>query len=150
MTTPDYRLRQQLGFKLSRTSRLMQQRLETDLQSQGLTRLTWCVLSSVGLEGLNTPSAIADNLGVKRPTISRLLKQLAEEGMLQRSLRDEDGRGRKIALTADGVEAVQKSLPIVMANTAHFSEMLDRENLENLHVSLDRILSDADGELDHL
>ena len=70
-----YVLRDQLGFKLSRAARVAQRRLEADLAQEGMTRLTWCVLSSVGLEGITTPSGVADNLGVARPVLSRLIKR---------------------------------------------------------------------------
>lgn len=146
----DYALRQQIGFKLSRTSRLMQQRLEAALATQGLTRLTWCVLSSIGLEGISTPSGIADNLGVTRPMLSRLIKSMSREGLITVTLDPDDGRNRQLGLTAKGSETLAVCQPLVRANNQHFAAKLTPEQMQTLHELVDVLIEGEAPYLDTL
>ncbi|MEP0962748.1 MAG: MarR family transcriptional regulator [Roseobacter sp.] len=149
-TAVRYALRQQFGFKLSRTSRLMQQRLEAVLAPEGMSRLTWCVLSSIGLEGISTPSGIADNLGVTRPMLSRLIRTLIEKGLIQRALDADDGRNRKLSLTVEGREKLKTCRPLVQANNTYFSQKLTAVQMRELHEILDALLLGEEPYLDTL
>lgn len=142
-----YVLRRALGFKMSRASRLMQQRLEKDLATVGMSRLTWCVLCSVGIEGITTPSGVADNLGINRPMLSRLLKSMSEDGLIHREQTADDGRNRRLNLTERGVAKLDACLPFVTENAAHFAQKFSADQLALLHQALDVI---SDGEAGHL
>ena len=146
----NYVLRQQIGFKLSRTSRLMQQQLEAALATQGLTRLSWCVLSSVGLEGISSPSGIADNLGVTRPMLSRLIKSMSRDGLITVALDPDDGRNRKLDLTAKGRDTLDNCLPLVRANSRHFAQKLSPEQMRTLHDLVDALIEGEKPYLDTL
>ncbi|WP_282027036.1 MarR family winged helix-turn-helix transcriptional regulator [Limimaricola cinnabarinus] len=143
----EYALRHQIGFKLSWASRLMQQRLEAALVSQGQTRLTWCVLSSIGLEGICTPSAIAENLGVTRPMLSRLIKAMSDDGLISVTIDPQDGRNRRLHLTEKGHETLRACQPMVRDNNQHFASKLAQEQMAYLHEVLDRLV---EGETTHL
>lgn len=150
MLTPNpatYAVRQQLGFKLSRSARLMQQRLEAALSTQGQTRLTWCVLSSIGLERICTPSGIADNLGVTRPMLSRLIKSMSDDGLITVTLDPDDGRNRQLHLTDKGHKTLAACQPLVRANNRHFAAKLTPEQMGSLHDILDLL---TDGETPYL
>ncbi|SIO11291.1 MarR family winged helix-turn-helix transcriptional regulator [Vannielia litorea] len=148
--TAPYALRQQIGFKLSRTARLMQQRLEATLATQGLTRLTWCVLSSIGLENRSSPSGIADNLGVTRPMLSRLIKAMSRDGLIEVTLDQNDGRNRQLSLTAEGEAKLRACHPLVQENNAHFSRKLSAKQMQSLHALIDRLIEGEDAYLDSL
>ena len=135
-----YAVRQQLGFKLSRSARLMQQRLEAALATLGQTRLTWCVLSSIGLEGICTPSGIADNLGVTRPMLSRLIKAMSDDGLITVTLDPDDGRNRRLHLTDTGHKALAACQPLVRDNNRHFAAKLTPEQVGYLHEVLDLLI----------
>ncbi|WP_417522598.1 MarR family winged helix-turn-helix transcriptional regulator [Marinovum sp.] len=143
----DYALRQQTGFKLSRASRLMQQRLEAALAAQGVSRLTWCVLASIGLERICTPSGIADNLGVTRPMLSRLIKTMSDDGLITVTLDPDDGRNRQLHLTDTGHRTLAACQPLVRANNRHFAAKLSPAQLHHLHDVLDLLI---DGETPYL
>lgn len=145
-----YRLRAQLGFKLSRAARAMQQRFEADLGQHGLTRLSWCVLSGVGLEGLTAPSDIAENMGIKRPTVSRVLKGMVKDGLIVSRLKAGDGRAKELALTRLGQDTLAACLPLVDRNARVIADRFTAEQLSALHASLDLLNLDTDGALDSL
>lgn len=143
----DYQLRERLGFRFSRLAKLMQARLERGLAEHELTRLKWCILSGVGLEGQTAPSDLAEHVGIARPTISKLLKELVDQGLVARRLSNEDGRGREIALTELGTVKLKTCLPIVEQNQIHFLGKLTDEQQHQLDHLLDALGS---GELDKL
>ena len=77
-----YRLHDRLGFRVSRLAAVMRASLDAELSQLGLTRLEWCVLASIALEGITAPSGIAENIGITRPTASRTFKQMRDKGCL--------------------------------------------------------------------
>ena len=143
-----YRLRERLGYRLSRASRTLQERLETQLNALGLSRLTWCVLSGVGLEGQATPSELADHIGVTRPVISRALKSMVEAGLIARTLSDKDGRGRNIAVTPAGMDLLDVCRPIVERHQSYFMDKLTAQQKSQLSDILDALMDGEDGRLD--
>ncbi|WP_342074926.1 MarR family winged helix-turn-helix transcriptional regulator [Yoonia sp. SS1-5] len=141
----DYHLHDRLGFKLTRLSRLMQGRLEAGLAEHDLTRLKWCILSGVGIEGHNAPSELADHIGITRPAISRLLKAMIKDGLIERSLVEDDGRSRQISVTALGSKKLDACWPMVEANQEHFLNKLSEAQKDALNDALrDMIAGEAD------
>ncbi len=139
----EYRLHSRLGYKVSRLARVMETRLETMIGEFGVTRIMWCVLSGVGLENVKTPSALANYIGVARPTISRVLRDMEQRGLIYRNGAQDDGRAVEIELTSDGLEAMQRCRPMVDHLNTHFAEKL---NAPDLALVLDRLDMLAEGE----
>lgn len=146
--TDGYHLHQRLGYRLSRLSKLMQTRLEAGLAEHGLTRLKWCILSGVGLEGIATPSELADHIGITRPAASRLLMQMRKNDLIGQSLDDVDGRSRQIELTPLGQETLKRCLPLVEDNQRHFTDKLGVQEIEAFGRVLDRLLEGEEASLD--
>ncbi|QBF33029.1 MarR family winged helix-turn-helix transcriptional regulator [Thalassococcus sp. S3] len=149
-TSIDYRLHARLGFRLSRLSRLVQTRLEQKLDSYGMTRLKWCVLSGVALEAVTTPSSLAAHIGLTRPSVSRLLMQMRKEGLIRQDLDEEDGRSRHITLTELGQERLRQCRPIVDENEQYFMKKLATDKAAAFSEGLDTLLSGENMRLDRL
>ena len=145
-----YRLRERLGYRLSRAARIMQERLDAQLGAHGLSRLTWCVLSGVGLEGKQSPSELADHIGVTRPVISRALKTMADAGLIARTLSDHDGRGRDIAMTPAGADLLDACRPVVEQHQGQFLDKLTPQQKSQLSDILEALMDGEDGHLDTL
>ncbi|WP_342078649.1 MarR family winged helix-turn-helix transcriptional regulator [Yoonia sp. SS1-5] len=146
----DYQLRERLGFRMSRISKLMQARLESGLAEHGLTRLKWCVLSGVAFEGHTAPSDLADHIGVTRPVVSRLLKVMIDDGLIARKLSTHDGRGREIDVTPLGMEKLRKCWPMVERNQTHFLDKLSDDERRQLDQILDVLGAGESDRLDTL
>lgn len=146
----DYHLQDRLGFKLSRLSRLMQVRLDTELARHDLSRLKWCVLSGVELERHDSPSELANHIGITRPAVSRLLKAMIGDGLIERSLTEEDGRSRKINVTALGRQKVAACWPFVEQNQQYFLNKLTSEQRDALNQALHDLISGETGAFDDL
>lgn len=139
----EYSLHRRLGYKVSKLARLMEARLEGMISELGVTRMMWCVLSGVGLENVNTPSDLALYIGIARPTVSRVLRDMESKGLICRSGAEGDGRGIEISLTAKGQAALQRCKPLVDDLNTHFVAKIDRCHLEQILNHLDTL---ADGE----
>ncbi len=93
---------------------------EQSLEEAGLSyarfRLLMNLLKSEELDGrleLN-PSEISDRQGISRNTVSTLIRDLEEEGLIERRLDPHDRRRFNIRLTADGRNLVRQH------SAAHF------------------------------
>ncbi|MBT8154645.1 MarR family winged helix-turn-helix transcriptional regulator [Epibacterium ulvae] len=138
----DYQLHDRLGFRLSRLSRMMQARLETSLAEHDLTRLKWCVLSGVGIEGRTAPSELAAHIGITRPAISKLIKTMIAEGLIERNLVEADGRSRQISVTQLGKDKLNSCWHMVESNQEHFLEKLTAYERTMLNELLNTLIKD--------
>lgn len=99
-----YRLKDGLGYKLSRAAKVVQAAGDAVFRPLGLTRLSWTVLATIGFDGFDGPCAIARHIGIERTAVSRILRQLEADGLIQRQANEDDGRGFRISLTEAGTE----------------------------------------------
>lgn len=144
----DYQLQERLGYKLSRLSRIVQSRLDAEFAKQNLTRLKWCALSGVELEGRNSPSDLANHIGITRPAVSRLLKAMIKDGLIERKLTDEDGRSRKISVTDTGRQKISTCWPFVEQNQEYFLSKLSSEQGNAFDQALSDMIANEVGKFD--
>jgi DNA-binding MarR family transcriptional regulator len=146
----DYQLHSRLGFRLSRLSRMMQGRLEASLAEHGLTRLQWCVLSGVGIEGKTAPSELAAHIGITRPAISKLIKAMISDGLIERRLVEADGRSRQISTTPLGDQKLNDCWSLVETNQEYFLAKLTLADRATLNEFLNTLIKDEDDVFDDL
>ncbi len=133
----DYRLHNRIGFRVTRLARIMEARLEKQIGEHGITRLMWCVLRGVGMEDVNTPSALADYICIARPAISRLLKTMEKKGLLERNGTDADGRYTQVCLTTKGKQKMDLCYVLVRDLNEHFSNKLQPQAYDDLMQMID-------------
>jgi DNA-binding MarR family transcriptional regulator len=92
-----------LRLVITRTARRMRQEAGGELRAPTASALT-----TVELHGPLTPSELADIERVKRPTATRILRGLEEEGLVQRTPDPKDGRSALISLTGEGRERLRR------------------------------------------
>ena len=105
----NYDLHSALGYQLTLAARHVERRFEQELQSLGLTRITWCVALAVGGHALGHPSDIAGYVGVERSAVSRALRQLQRGGLITRTRGKCDARTRLVRLTAAGEAVLEQA-----------------------------------------
>ncbi len=74
----------------------------------GVSYPRFLALYMVGAEGADTQRALAQRLGVSEPSVSRLVRILAEDGWLQTASEPGDGHRNRLRLTAAGDQLVQR------------------------------------------
>ncbi|MDA4844227.1 MarR family winged helix-turn-helix transcriptional regulator [Hoeflea poritis] len=125
-----YRLHSRLGYKVSRLARLMETELEEMISPLGITRLMWCILSGVGLENVNTPSALANYVGIARSAVSRALRNMEDMDLIRRCGVDGDGRGVEIRLTQKGRAVMEECRPLVEQLNDQYAGKIAKDDLD--------------------
>ena len=137
-TTSDPELASRLRFALARTARRLRQEAGTGL-SPSLT----AALATVERCGPLTPSELADAERVRRPTVTRMLGHLEDDGLISRTPDPADGRSTLVAITPAGAELLAAART---RKDAFLSERLDglspadRETLARAAAILEGIL----------
>ena len=142
-----YRLRDGLGYQVSRLARIMERDFERRLAGLGISRLMWCVLPTVGLEGIERPSEIAEHIGVNRTALSRVLRELEGRGLVTRDPDSADGRSTRVRLTKTGRRSLQEALPQSLGTTQHFGAKLSDGELETFRRLIDKLMASEEGAL---
>ncbi len=139
---PPYRLHESLGYQLSLTARSLERRMDENLRTLGLTRITWCVLLAVGNEGLTRPSDIAAFIGIDRTATSRALRLMEAAGMVARACGANDRRTTQVRLTDKGRSLLARATPFAVHNAALLAERLSEEERAQLRRLLRKARAD--------
>ncbi|HEY2602642.1 MAG TPA: MarR family transcriptional regulator [Thermoleophilaceae bacterium] len=131
-----------LRLAITRTARRLRQEADAGL-SPSLT----AALSTLERHGPLTPSRLAEIERIQRPTATRLVAKLEEQGLVEREPDPEDGRVCHVAVTREGRELVKR-----MRNrkNAFLSKRLrnlhedDLRTLERATAILEAILEDPE------
>src|SRR5687767_11695834 len=102
-TTDRAALAARLRLTVARTARRLRQRAGEDL-SPSLA----AALATVERRGPLTPSELADWERVQRPTATRILSRLVEEGLVERAADPGDRRSSLLTVTRDGREVLRR------------------------------------------
>lgn len=90
-----------LRLVITRTAR----RLRTEAGA-GLGPSSGAALATVERHGPLSPSELADREGIRRPSATRLVAKLEEEGLVAREADPADGRSFRVSLTPAGAEHI--------------------------------------------
>jgi DNA-binding MarR family transcriptional regulator len=93
--------------KLSRLTDLFQERREQLASQAGLTDTQWQVLEEISTEHF-MPSMFAKRQDSSRASVSKVIRQLLDRGLVHVAISQSDGRQRDYALTADGKAALAR------------------------------------------
>jgi DNA-binding MarR family transcriptional regulator len=117
-STPD--LAGHLRLTIARTARRLRQEAGTDL-SPSLT----AALSTVERHGPLTPSEVASRERIRRPTATRVLARLEEQGLIARTPDPQDRRSSLVTTTEAGSALLAELRTRKTAFLAHRIEGLD-------------------------
>jgi DNA-binding MarR family transcriptional regulator len=127
-----------LRLVIARTARRLRQQAGTDL-SAALT----AALATVELRGPLTPSELAEAERVKRPTATRIVSRLEEQGLVERTADPSDRRSFLVAITAEGaalLKRLRKRKNAYLARRLRELDPADVEALERAAEVLERML----------
>jgi DNA-binding MarR family transcriptional regulator len=135
-TRPD--LAGHLRHTIVRTARRLRQEA-----GEGLSPSLTAALATVERHGPLTPSELASRERIQRPTATRVLGRLAEEGLIRRTADPYDRRSSLVAVTAKGSELLDELRTRKTAFLAARLETLEPEErvaLERAADILERVL----------
>ena len=119
------------SFNLRKASRLMAQAYDRYLQPSGLTNTQFTLLAVASSRGPISITELAGELGMDRTTLTRNLKLVEREGLVQVTA-GRDARTREVRLTANGHEAFQKAIPLWQEAQTRVVEALGRAHWRDL------------------
>src|SRR5690349_23608948 len=92
-----------LRLAIARTARRLRQEA-----GDGLSPSMTAALATIENHGPLTPSALAERERIQRPTVTRVLRRLEEEGLIQRSADETDGRCTVVVVSPEGRALLKK------------------------------------------
>lgn len=94
-----------------RASRALSQRFDAELRASGLRIMQFTALATLVQTGAMTMTRLADFMGLERTTLTRNLKPLLRDQLVEHR-QEQDGRVRRVAITAKGEAAARAAFPL--------------------------------------
>jgi len=116
-----------LRLAITRTARRLRQEAGTDLSPSQTA-----ALSTIDCSGPLTPSELAALERVQRPTATRIVARLEEEGLVERAADPADGRSFIVSATSEGRALIRKLRTRKNAYLARRLRDLDTEEVATL------------------
>ncbi len=132
------------GFWVTRLARSMEQDFEKRLQSIGITRGAYAVLSAIYHDQQLTPRELASFLGVHGAAVTRHLDRIEQKGLIRRSPSAADRRSIDISMTREGVKVVKQGRAGSKATNKKFTAGLAASDIDQLHAAIRTMLANAD------
>src|ERR1700733_8556179 len=104
------------GFWLRFLSNHVSHAFARKLLDSGVTAAEWVVLRTIYDTDETPPSALADQTGLTRGAISKLIERLVVKKLVSRKEGNDDRRYQRIALTAAGRKLVPKLAAVADSN----------------------------------
>ncbi len=98
----DFHLHNSFTFWIARLASAMKDSFNQQLAAWEVTYPQWMILNVLHHELANTPAQIADNIGVDRSAVTRLLDRLEVKNLIERVHDGLDRRSVKIFITRAG------------------------------------------------
>ncbi|SMF60937.1 MarR family winged helix-turn-helix transcriptional regulator [Allosphingosinicella indica] len=133
-----------LPYQLYRVTNRLNVRLQGRLKAIGINLSQWRVLSVLRSYGTLSISGIVDYTLMEQPTVSRVVVQLEQDGMVTRRISADDSRMSDITLVAKGAEAFDAIRESAYRHEKMALEGLDAELLSSLRKTLQRIERNID------
>lgn len=125
---------------LRMASRALTQFYDEMLKPTGLRGTQFTVLGTISIMGLTPLTLLADQLVMDRTTLSRNLKPLQREGLVELQ-QGEDRRQRLVRITDKGQEMLERALPLWQQAQARVVELFDGEQFSALLANLSSVVS---------
>jgi DNA-binding MarR family transcriptional regulator len=141
MTTDLGELAARLRLAITRTARRLRQEAGTDLSPSQTA-----ALATIDSNGPLTPSELASLERVQRPTATRIVARLQEEGLVERAADPADGRSFIVSPTSQGRALLRRLRTRKNAYLARRLRGLDAEDVATLARAAEILERLQDGE----
>lgn len=133
-----------IPYQLYRVSNRLNARLLGRLRAIGINASQWRVLSVLKSFGTLSVSRITNHTLMEQPTVSRVINQLALEGLVSRKPSQEDTRITDVTLTAKGNEAFASIFPAARRHEESAMDGFSRAEVALLKSLLARVEANID------
>ncbi|WP_353066553.1 MarR family winged helix-turn-helix transcriptional regulator [Tunturibacter psychrotolerans] len=133
-------LKSHTGFWLRFVSNHVSHAFSRKLLNSGVTVAEWVVLREIFDTDEMPPSALAEQTGLTRGAISKLIERLVLKKLVSRKEGSEDRRYQRIALTPAGRRLVPTLAAIADRNDHEFFKPLTAKEQESLVTTLKKLV----------
>ena len=102
------------------------------LREAGVTEQQWRVLRVLADEGPSDPSRLAAAAILHAPSVTRILRELLERGLIERAGDPHDGRRSIVAISAAGEALVRRTAEHTLALLDSYAARFGAERLQQL------------------
>ncbi len=95
-------LEDHLGYWLRLVSNQVSLAFQRRVEASGVTVAEWVILRTMLELGPSHPSGLADQIGLTRGAVSKLVARLVAKGLVDCAASERDGRAQIVSLTAKG------------------------------------------------
>ena len=98
------------GWNLRQTARRVTQFLESEMEESGVSLSQFGLMAEIAATDDDTVSALAERIGLDQSTLSRTLRTLEAEGLVEIAVVEADQRKRTVWLTEKGARRLEGAL----------------------------------------
>jgi MarR family transcriptional regulator for hemolysin len=134
-----------IGLSLQQAQKQVQQAFEAALVAEGGSPSTWLVLLAVKTGGAANQRGLADQLGLRQPTITHHLAGMEAAGLLRRERDPGNRRAQQVTLTDDGEALFHRLRKVAQRFDQRLRRGIDDAELDAFRAVLDRLVANAAG-----
>lgn len=125
-----------LGYLLWQTTMLWNRQMNRALGEINLTHTQFVIMAALGWLSKTSDSVtqkeIADHSNTDRMMVSKILRKLQGNGLIERKEHETDTRAKCVFITDKGIDILQNALEIkAQANNLFFSKLSDKQKFGN-------------------
>jgi DNA-binding MarR family transcriptional regulator len=120
------------GLNLRRAARRATQFLEERMMTSGVSFSQFGLMAEIASADDDTVSALAERMGLDQSTLSRTLRTLEAEGLLEIAVVESDQRKRMVWLTEKGARKLEAALAIWRQAHAELARQVSAESVRRL------------------
>ena len=128
------------SYLLTRIAHRYNQTIHEELRAVGLATISTRIIASLKVFGELTINELCVHALAAQPTMSRALDRLEAEGLVQRSVKDEDARKRVVQLTPEGAALFDRIWPVTMAANERMLDGIGAQDRKELMRLLLKVL----------
>ncbi len=136
----EFMLHNSYTFWISRLASLMQEQFNQQLKELDVTWPQWMVLNVLNQSLADTPAAIAENIGIDRSAVTRLLDRLEKKALVMREHDKLDRRSVNVFITDTGKNAMSRLNKLAREHQEHFLSSLHATEYRGLKGNLQKML----------
>lgn len=129
-------------FNTRKLARCVSQMYDGALEPSGLKNTQFALLAMVSERGPITITELAGAMAVERTTLTRNLKVMVREGLLDVT-RGPDARSREVTITAEGRDRVMSALPLWAEAQERLVKRVGKRRWASLRAELDTLCKAA-------
>ena len=127
------------GWNLRVAARRVTQFLEERMDGAGLSFAQFGLMAEIAAAPDDTLSALAGRMGLDQSTLSRTLRTLAGDGLVEIAMVESDQRKRMVWLTEKGARRLEASLAAWRLAHAELKKSLSTDLVQRLSVEAERL-----------